>query len=176
MYGWLSKPPTTLSQGLCPANYAKFQNQGEIVKNVRGKDNGRGRRHLAVSSEAPSLAFRRKKQHLLESSSLEPSVTNISVPPASSLPCKPKRKHDISEALMNRHRKRRHNEGKSAHADSTDAVGTPFVRLSGVMSNPASFLGSSLDSTDTLLSGADLLCSFSGLEVDEESIGAVPRE
>lgn len=40
--------------------------------------------YLAVSNDAPSLAFRRKKQHLLESSSLEPSVTNISVPPASS--------------------------------------------------------------------------------------------
>ena len=41
-------------------------------------------KYLAVSKDAPSLAFRRKKQHLLESSSLEPSVTNSSVPPASS--------------------------------------------------------------------------------------------
>ena len=43
--------------------------------------------HLAVSKDAPSFAFLRKKQHLLDKSSLAPSVTNISVPHAS--PCLP---------------------------------------------------------------------------------------
>lgn len=43
--------------------------------------------HLAVSKDAPSFAFLRKKQHLLDKSSLAPSVTNISVLPAS--PCLP---------------------------------------------------------------------------------------